>query len=669
MTSRWLTLAAWAALAAAAATAASYFWAPLRGGLLASLQLGLIALIATGSGRVLLRVLPFSDISESQRTLIGATVGLGILSTAVFALCAIGRLSLGSVSWLLTFLWLTGFIEMSAVVLSLVGNRNLLGERPLAAGAVFAALALVFWTTWVPPHQYDSLVYHLPLAAAYVRAGGFTPMEHLLFSHFPQNGEMLFTLALTLRSDLLAQMFMWLAGALSVWWVFELGKREAPLSAVMLACLLLSTHTSVMLLSGTTYVEPLVMLWVTAAVLSFLRWRQVAAAAPNSRSWLVLSAIFTGLALGTKYYAGITAAILGLRLAIAAIPRKDGRRERLLDLVVYCGLVVALFSPWMLRDYFTVGNPVFPFFYQWFAGSASGPYRQTAWDYFHILNEYGHMGHFWADVVALPAEIITKPLRFGGGADVLGGLGWELSLWSLPAAVWACRGNRFLRGMLAFCALYLAAWFCTGVVLRFLTVIAPLLSLLAAVGLHRASGEMEPLARRAFACAIGILVATHLLLFFYVHGLFQSASVLLGQDDRDSFLSRRLDYYPCARAAAARLGKNDRLLLVGEQRGYYVEQDHATTNSYAPNPFILWANEARDPADLAARLRAEGFSHVLFVPREAKRLSEPFKAFTDRGRANWTGLEPDLVTPVFKAAACTLYSINDAEAAHARVAR
>jgi len=38
---------------------------------------------------------------------------------------------------------------------------------------------------------------------------------------------------------------------LSAWWLLELGKREAPLSAVLLGCLLLATHTSVMLLAGT----------------------------------------------------------------------------------------------------------------------------------------------------------------------------------------------------------------------------------------------------------------------------------------------------------------------------------------------------------------------------------------------------------------------------------
>jgi hypothetical protein len=46
-------------------------------------------------------------------------------------------------------------------------------------------------------------------------------------------------------SDILPQMFSWLAMALSVWWVFEMGKREMPTTAALIACVLVASHTSV----------------------------------------------------------------------------------------------------------------------------------------------------------------------------------------------------------------------------------------------------------------------------------------------------------------------------------------------------------------------------------------------------------------------------------------
>ena len=49
----------------------------------------------------------------------------------------------------------------------------------------------------------------------------------------------------------------------------------------------------------------------------FWRWRRESAGAP--RSWLALSAVFTGLALGAKYTAGITAGVL-FELARFAFP-------------------------------------------------------------------------------------------------------------------------------------------------------------------------------------------------------------------------------------------------------------------------------------------------------------------------------------------------------------
>ena len=59
---------------------------------------------------------------------------------------------------------------------------------------------------------------------------------------------------------------------------------------------------------------------------------------------------------------------------------------------------------------------------------------------------------------------------------------------------------------------------------------------------------------------------------------------------------------------------------MGEQRGYYVDRDHTATSVHAPNAFVAWANAASSPADLSARLASEGFSKVLVVPRELRRL-------------------------------------------------
>ncbi|MEK7722174.1 MAG: hypothetical protein AAB359_07275 [Elusimicrobiota bacterium] len=63
-----------------------------------------------------------------------------------------------------------------------------------------------------------------------------------------------------------------------------------------------------------------------------------------------------------------------------------------------------------------------------------------------------------------------------------------------------------------------------------------------------------------------------------------------------------------------------------------------------PNLFMRLANEAGSTAELSAALRAEGFTRLLIVPREAARLGSGLGSLTPQGAANWAGLENSLKT-------------------------
>lgn len=241
--------------------------------------------------------------------------------------------------------------------------------------------------------------------------------------------------------------------------------------------------------------------------------------------------------------------------------------------------------------------------------------------------------------------------------DVLGDLGWDLTLWLWPMGLWAARRRRGPRGLALFTGLYAAGWFATGVVLRFLTAAAPLLALTGAAGAADWRDRASRPARILAAAAAAVLLAAHLLLALYAHGVFGSERALLALESREEFLSRRLDYYPCAAFARGGLEGNAKILVVGEQRGYYVPRSHRPSTVHAPNLHVRLAGEAASPDDLARALRGEGFTHLLFVPREMRRLGAGLGAFSARGSANWQGLEPRLKT-VFAGPACLLAALG-----------
>ena len=69
---------------------------------------------------------------------------------------------------------------------------------------------------------------------------------------------------------------------------------------------------------------------------------------------------------------------------------------------------------------------------------------------------------------------------------------------------------------------------------------------------------------------------------------------------------------------------------------------HLPSTVHMPNLFIRRANEAADARALLASLRAEGFTRVLIVPREAARLGSGLGSLTPAGASNWKGLEDGL---------------------------
>ncbi len=654
--SSWPLLYGFASLLFAAAVFASYFQeaaAPVLKAVLVAAALIFPAAIAGLKG---LRWLGISaDADPVERGAWGLALGLGALSLSVLGLCSLHRLDTLAAGGVLAAFALLGASEAPDLLAGFRQGVDFLRARPWRAAAILLPVFLAAAFAFAPPHQYDSLVYHLVLPEIYVRARGLAPAGWLLYSHFPQNAEMLFSLALLGRSDLAAQLLSVAAFAACLRLVLWTARRLAGNQAAFLAALLFSTQTGVMLLASTSYVEPLAMLWTTAAALSFLRWR-----AGEGRGWLALSGLMTGFALGTKYYAGITAGILGVWLAASLLGAGPGRRKEAAGaLGLYAGLATLVFSPWLIKNVVEIGDPFFPFFARFFHSTQAGWSAQAAGGYFRALTEYGHSGRLLRDAAALPFLLVSNSQRFGRGMDVLGGPGWDLVLWLFPLGLWAARRDRFLSGLSMFLAAYVGAWFLTGVVFRFLTAAAPLFAIASGVGLARFWEEVlvpRPAVFRApLALAAGLLVFCHIAVFLFIQDLFQTPGVLLGAEDGEAFLSRRLDYYPCAAFARDRLPANGKILVVGEQRSYGLRRDREAATLFAPNRCRQWANEAADPAQLAQALQKAGFSAILDVPREAARLDAALMpALSERGRRNWAGLERDMLKPVFRAPGCVL---------------
>lgn len=650
-------------LAAAAASALKYFESVIFSSFLNSLLLAVVLLISLGLGRKTLSLFRLEPPDSLGKNALALSLGLGILCYVVLGLGALKVLYPWAASGALIFLGALVYPEIKQGVLEFklpFSSASSDIEKLCFLGAG-ACLLLGFLCTFAPPHQYDSLVYHLALAQNHVRTHSISHIPQLIYSHFPQNGEMLFTLSLLLGSDILAQMLTWSAFVLTLFLTYGFGRRHLGAKASALALVLFSFHPSSLALSSTTYVESWVTLWTAASVFLFLEWRLRPLSSESFSSELFLSGIFAGLGLGTKYIAGISPAILSaLILSRFREAKREDKTRALLFQAGFFVLACALpYLPWAVKNILQTGNPFYPFFAGVFPFTGSQREALGALNYFQVLGKYGHAGDFLKNLILFPYTLFTRPVYFGGGADVLGGMGWEIFLFLIPLMVWASRENRRLRLLGIYALAHWFAWFSTAFVTRFLVVLAPFLSLLSAEGLRMLEEKMQQPGRWVLRSGLAAFLLLGLALFFYVHQVFETPKVLLGLESRSEYLNRRLLYYPCAQYSGRFLQAQDKVLLLGEQRSYYLNRENLPTSLFYPNSFLEQADSSNDWAELASSLKTENFTHILFVPKEAERLFGPNMKLTEKGIKNWKDLQQKGLEPVYGSAGCVLYEIKE----------
>jgi len=122
--------------------------------------------------------------------------------------------------------------------------------------------------------------------------------------------------------------------------------------------------------------------------------------------------------------------------------------------------------------------------------------------------------------------------------------------------------------------------------------------------------------------------------FIEQHGVvFSSYNVALGRERADDYLARQLDHFGAARFVRETLPADARLLFIGETRPYYFAREAMAPSAYDRHPLQRWVMESTSPEALAARLDAEGFTHVVLNVHEFKRLHDRYQvlAFTGAG--------------------------------------
>ena len=351
--------------------------------------------VALGIGILLVRLI----LQESQElnVIYSMGLGLGLLSMVMFCLGVMQLyderliwtiLLAGSLLLLYRFLrvirkfisWfnilslhrtLSRFEKLCGVVILLICLRSLLG-------------------TLTPELRHDVMDYHLNFPNLYVLHQGIYETPWHVFSYNPFQVEMLYTLGLILGSDDLAKLVHWGFGLLCTLAVIGIGKRYFGFPVAVFAALLWITQSIVTYLSTTCYIDLGVAFWEFLGFGCLLRYFEVKGLIrsidPGVSSfeekrgyrWLLLTGLFSGLAIGSKYTA-IILYLIPLILMVLILGVWKGRflnadfslKQALGAAFLLSTIALMVSAPWWIRNFVWTGNPFYPLFNQFMGFESS----------------------------------------------------------------------------------------------------------------------------------------------------------------------------------------------------------------------------------------------------------------------------------------------------------
>ncbi len=465
---------------------------------------------------------------------------------------------------------------------------------------LFALLALSL--ALAPAFATDALVYHLAVPKAFLQTGGLINLPNNIYSFYPQHMEMLYLFGLALGSDSLAQLTGLGIVLLLLIALYQYYRQQKGAYAWLVPLLFISTP-AFFTVAYSAYVDLQTAAYLFLSFYAWENWRT-----RKQTGWFYLMTLFVGAAIATKLTAiiALPMALLGIALAGKTQPKKVLGQ----CFVLLLG-VLLLTLPWWGRNYFFTGNPLAPFFIQFFGGE-----QGMNWDITRSLQQlqyytsYG-MGHGILDFLLLPVNLTffgqTHSLKFDGQIGILYFL-------LLPALLGLRRQS---MPMIITFLIFMIFWFTQTQQARLLATPFAFLAILSVQGLE---GWLTSHSEKIGENGKTVLFAILLLGLLFNTSLITKAwaqvrplPYILQKENRDQFLTRQIRAYPLYRTANEFMGEKEKILLVYVQNmGYLMDRPFFSDSIFEAHSLKKIIDEEVYAEGIIIKLKSMGITHILF---------------------------------------------------------
>jgi len=409
------------------------------------------------------------------------------------------------------------------------------------------------------------------------------------------NLDYLYMIPLSFGNDILPKFIHFFFALLTAWILYRYTKKRVNHNYGLLCALFFLSIPIIIKLSITAYVDLGLILFSTASLLLLFEWSK-----NNKLPQLLLAGICCGLAVGTKYNG-----LISLLLLTAFVPllynrynstqshRKTLSSFKYGSIFFTCALIAC--SPWLIRNFLWVGNPLYPLFDSFFNPQNSANTTSGGLGIFTFRElVYGET----------PLQMLLLPFRifFEGQDNIPKLFDGKLTpfLLILPAfSFLPFNSNKEERLEKLFLALFAILFFffslfTTVLRIRYIGPIIPPLVILSIFGLRNMCffirNHLTQKKLVAFITSIFIftIFTPNIYYLYQQFQVVQPFEYLSGKIDRDGYLTKHRSEYATIMYANQHLPKNTKILCIYlSGRSYYFDRPTLFEPRYGNTFFTL----------------------------------------------------------------------------------
>ena len=585
-----------------------------------------VLVLSGGLGGVLLPDLSLSPLTSLT---LRAGLGLGIISVIVLVMGTVLGIA-SPVIWILMIgasllfykqclVWLS-----SAKGIACLWRESKKTEKLIAAGLCLLVSANLL-IALAPPTRFDALVYHLALPQSYLHEGQIIYIPQNIFWGMPQVGEMLYTLAMAVAGIEAATVLSVFVALLTLLGILGYVSERLTVSAgwIALAVLLAGSTLAGSMHAG--YVDWFALLFGFCAIVGLDQWCD-----SGKRKWLFIAGVFAGLALSSKYTAGVLF-LSGAGLILWRSGNKPGRIIK--ETMVYLCSGVAASLAWLVKNFLATGNPFYPFFVP--AGEMDA-FRQA---HYNLMPWGGDIESLLLPIRATFQGIEGTPGYSASIGPLLLGFG------PLLALGWKNRSmnqQQTLKTAAIVSILGLISWSIASRFSGYLIQSRLYFAFFPALGLVAAGGYLALHDIRWLGIRFG-RVADIMVLLVFGFSLLQmgvetirkgALPAVLGLRTQDEYLDENLGWFAPVMRSISRLPEESKILMLWEPRSLY-----CLPLCYPDEVLDRWLHDrylSGSNKNILSSWKEAGFTHLLVNHFGADFLRENDNRYTD---TDWQSLE------------------------------